>query len=461
MSAKQILFVSVILGASVAPAAAEVIIDAPTARPPHSCGTRQAPIALASDSTPGIALAPGGQRTIYLNKNGGTYRVINGATSSATNTATANVSAAGTLTAVIPPVSNQFNWPVISACVVDYFRPYNIRVVESEPTSGLYVEAVVGGFGTELGFGANQLFGIAAADNFCGVTEAGIAFSFSEPHRNVPERDAELCATIAHEVGHLLALEHAALSTDLMSYVLVSDTSSKAFVDQFGACGTGPQDQMQCTCTGGQTNSYQRLVAAIGTRPTETVPPTISVVSPGDRATVAPAFEVVAKATDDMGMSDVYVTIDGIQAGASETPAGDSYTVKVTGLTEGAHVMSVVARDLAGNTTAAQRTLTVAKLGFGETCLDSSACAGNMCAMTADGDAFCTQTCDLAGGGTTCPADSTCTAAGASAVCVPDAGGGCGCTSTSPGDGLGALLMLGLGLVVSRGRRRARVADLG
>ncbi len=428
-----------------APAAADSFTPI-TERTAESCGTRQVPGEAAST---GWALAPGAQRTIYLNRFGGTYQIGGGATNSATNTTSSIVSANGSMkTAVIPPLGADFDWPMISACVRDHFAPYHVRIVETEPTSGVYVEAVVGGTGAPLGFSPGALLGIASADNFCGVTEAGIAFNFSEAHRGFNGKNLELCATIAHEIGHLLALEHKTHAPDLMSYVPVSQSPNKSFVDQFSPCGTTPGQNQQCACTSGMSNSHERLNLAVGLRPVESVKPTIELTSPR-QGTVPPTFEVVVTAKDPGGaMSDVIVLIDGLEVGNSNTPTGDTYKVIARNAPLGSHKLTVVARDAAGNEQAVETMIEIAKLALGETCIADDACAGDLCALTTEGG-FCTQTCDLAA--QDCPAGFECQDAGGRSLCV-EVESGCGC-SGGP-SGATPWLLVGVGLLLWGPRRR-------
>lgn len=425
----------------------------PWIRPAHACGTRQIPGLVINPIQRPTGGAATGPRTVYLNRTGGTFHIVNGATNSATDSANVSVAADGRpRTAVIAPLGAGFNWATISACVQAHYSKYDLRFVETRPASGVYVEAVVGGTGTELGFGANDLFGIASADNFCGITEAGIAFSFSETHRGVPQADAELCATIAHEVGHLLALEHETMATDLMSYVLVSDTSSKAFVNAASPCGVYPGENQQCSCTNnGSTNSGGRLTSYVGLRPVELVPPTLTVVAPGDGDELGPSFEVKADATDNMAMANVAVLIDGVQAGTDDTPDGDRYVVAVGNVRDGGHNLMVVARDRAGNEKSVALAITVARLGLGEPCTGGDQCSGGQCVADSSSQ-FCTQTCDLAND--TCPDGWACTAAGAISVCAGGQNGGCCDAGQRPGPGTG-LLVLGVGLLLVRARKRA------
>lgn len=428
-----------------------------TFRTTHRCGTRQVPGPLLSP--PRNAHAAGDVRTIYLNRNGGTYQIGSGATNSSTNHASSSVLGTGSRTAVIPPLdTGDFDWAYISACVRAAYEPYDIRIVETEPTSGDYIEAVVGGDGSEIGFGGGSLFGIASADNFCGVTERGIAFSFSETHRGVGQDDEELCATIAHEIGHLVALEHEVLDIDLMSYVLVVDsTGDKSFVDRAVSCGTEPRDAGRCSCTttglsGSQTNSALRLSTYIGERPTETVPPTLALLSPSDDARVSPYFTVAATASDDQAMEGVSVLLNGLEVAADFEPDGDRYEIAVSNVAEGEYTLAVQAQDRAGNVATDEIAITVAKLATGSDCATPGECEGGVCAGTSDGN-FCTQACDLAGD--SCPADFTCTEASSGpALCAPDDSGGC-CSTTGKPPASTLALIGGVGLLLMRRRRRA------
>ncbi|MGN6107207.1 MAG: Ig-like domain-containing protein [Kofleriaceae bacterium] len=449
-----------LLFASVSPALAGPDADGSDStgwrRPDHSCGTRQIPGPIVPSTE---RLPAGTQRVVYLNRMGGTYQIGSGATNSATNSASSMIwpGSSGPATATIPPLASGFDWPKIVTCVKQHYQKYNVRITETEPTTGMYIEAVVGGYGTEIGWGRDQLFGVASADNFCGVTERGIAFNFSETHRGIARQDDELCATIAHEVGHLLALEHESLPTDVMSYVEVARSGTKAFIDQLSRCGTAPDRLSACTCanTNSQTNSAARLTQFLGLRSVETTPPQLTVGSPGNGVTLPPTFDVVVTATDETEMADVTVSLDNVEAGSSAEPENNKYKITVRNAAEGPHTLTIAARDAAGNVTSKDLSITVKKASIGETCSANEECQGNLCAGTAEGG-FCTQVCDINAGG--CPDDFLCTATGGGgpAICVadPEAGGGCGCASSDGPTGAMAMLALGVGLVLSRRRRR-------
>lgn len=401
-------------------------------------------------------------RTIFVNKNGGTYTVVGGPSASSTNSVTSveglsQVFGPVGSTFTIPPISNKFNWPLIIQCVKDAYKKFNVRVTESEPTSGDYVEAVVGGDGSEFkGDAQAGLLGIAAADNFCGVTERGVAFSLSESHIGIPDSNHELCATIVHEAGHLLALYHESEPTDEMSYVGYQDAGSiKAFQDKQSTCGTYPDQPQACNCTNGTINSgttkgsHFVLSGAVGLRPIETNPPTLDIKSPGGNE-LPPTFDVVATATDaDSGIDSVTAYIDGIEFGAATMASGNDYTLKVRNAPEGPHTLKVNASDQAGNITVVEKQVTIVKLQTGATCIDNGECTGGLCAQDPEGN-YCTQSCQVASD--TCPSDFECQdIGGGQTICVSTGGG---CCSASPNIGAAGCMSLLVGAVLFRRRRR-------
>lgn len=284
-------------------------------------------------------------RTVFLNRNGGTFTFEEGAsTDSATNLVSASVIGDGMgRTSVIPPFPSDLDWPALVSCVAKYYQPFNIVVTEIEPSSGAYVEAVIGGDSSLLSFPPDSLFGIAAADNFCGVSERGVAFVFPGIHLLFDEAERELCTTVAHEVGHILSLEHSTLGIDIMSYVTVAEVPSKSFVDQTNPCGVYPGVYRMCFCDEGGTNTKQRLTQSLGARPAPT-PPTVSIDTPFDRDRVSSGFMVELTASDNQGLAKLEILIDSrVVATLSEPPF--VYTTEPS-LRMGIHTVSARAHDV-------------------------------------------------------------------------------------------------------------------
>lgn len=98
-----------------------------------------------------------------------------------------------------------------------------------------------------------------------------------------------------------------------------------------------------------------------GTRPvTDTIPPTIAITNPADRTSVSGVVDLVANATDNVGIVGVQFSVDGTNFGALDTTPPYTIALDTTILTNGPHTVSAMARDAAGNVaTALALTITV------------------------------------------------------------------------------------------------------
>jgi Bacterial Ig domain/Polysaccharide deacetylase len=83
----------------------------------------------------------------------------------------------------------------------------------------------------------------------------------------------------------------------------------------------------------------------------DTTPPTVALSAPTAGATVAGSVSVTATAADNIGVAGVQFRLDGVNLGAEDTTSPYSITWNTATASNGAHALSAVARDAAGNVT--------------------------------------------------------------------------------------------------------------
>src|SRR5262249_25439186 len=95
----------------------------------------------------------------------------------------------------------------------------------------------------------------------------------------------------------------------------------------------------------------------------DTTAPTVSLTSPTAGATVSGTITVSANASDNVGVVGVQFKLDGANLGAEDTASPYTVSWNTTGVANGSHTLTAVARDAAGNvTTAAAVPVTVNNL---------------------------------------------------------------------------------------------------
>lgn len=212
---------------------------------------------------------------------------------------------------------------------------------------------------------------MAAADSFCRVTENGIAFSFSTNHIGITKMNDELCATVAHGIGHLLALEHNLRARhDVLRAVRVRQ----------------PEElhQRQLAMRHNRAGHHELQLHADGLRAGDELGhlahPVPRSPSGGDGATNAGSDlarqQQQAATSELLGHRDgerrdrdgrTRRFVDGVMVASSGSPQGTTYTIAVTNVAEGSHTLEVQAVGaFAGNVTKKQIAITVALGGLGE-----------------------------------------------------------------------------------------------
>jgi bacillolysin len=175
------------------------------------------------------------------------------------------------------------------------------------------------------------------------------------------------------------------------------------------------------------------------------MPPTVSITSPADGATVDAGFMVTVQASDDQAVERVELSIDGAAAGTDTTAPYEFSTDAM--LAAGSHTVTATAFDLVNQATASI-TVTIAS---GAQCESDSDCEG--AEQCKDGQCVAPTSCttnEECDGGDICMA-GTCVPPGGS---EEGDGGGCGCASTGSASGAMANLILLLGAVLWTRRRR-------
>jgi hypothetical protein len=110
----------------------------------------------------------------------------------------------------------------------------------------------------------------------------------------------------------------------------------------------------------GNAATSSGITVTVSNQTGDTTAPSVSLSSPASGATVSGSVTVSASASDNVGVTSVQFTLDGVNLGAADTSSPYSVSWPTTSATNGTHVLRAVARDAAGNvTTSGSRTVTV------------------------------------------------------------------------------------------------------
>jgi len=111
----------------------------------------------------------------------------------------------------------------------------------------------------------------------------------------------------------------------------------------------------------GQRNPLLQAVkqAVFGGTPSDTMPPTVSIISPASGATVSGTITITATASDNVGVAGVQFKVDGSNLGSEITTSPYTTSWNSATVANGTHTISATARDAAGNTATATISVTV------------------------------------------------------------------------------------------------------
>jgi MYXO-CTERM domain-containing protein len=237
---------------------------------------------------------------IFLNRNGGTYSPGNDDSRYNTSIVPNQQST------VSAYAGSNAEWQQIVTCLTDMFAAFNVVMVETEPSGGEYIESVIGGTPQQVGL-PNGVGGVAPIDSFqCNIIPNAIVFTFSAVVGNDPQASCEIAA---QEIAHAISLDHEYYCPDPMTYL--GGCGDKVFRDYDAQCGE--YQPRGCNCGRQLQNSVQVLIEKLGTNtglpppppPNDPNPPTVSILSPADGATLPQdsTIQVQAEAIDDMQLA--------------------------------------------------------------------------------------------------------------------------------------------------------------
>ncbi|PYR35032.1 MAG: hypothetical protein DMF93_22440 [Acidobacteria bacterium] len=107
-------------------------------------------------------------------------------------------------------------------------------------------------------------------------------------------------------------------------------------------------------------NSTTSAAISVTVNNVDGTPPTVSMTAPASGATVAGTnVTVSATASDNVAVVGVQFQLDGVNLGAEDTASPFSITWNTSGVANGTHTLSAIARDAAGNTATSPISVTV------------------------------------------------------------------------------------------------------
>jgi hypothetical protein len=127
----------------------------------------------------------------------------------------------------------------------------------------------------------------------------------------------------------------------------------RSSADDVGVAGWDP------SFGAGRVNAARAVAGSVA--PPDSTPPSILIVAPSDGSTVSGTVSIQNSASDNVGVASVSCYLDGAMLG-SLTAAPFNCSWNTTATANGGHALSSVARDAAGNSSSASRTVNVSNL---------------------------------------------------------------------------------------------------
>lgn len=142
--------------------------------------------------------------------------------------------------------------------------------------------------------------------------------------------------------------------TVLRNGVAVGQPVAPSFTDNGLTADTTYTYTVQARDTAGNVSAVSNsIVITTPIAPPDTTSPTVSITSPSSGATVSGTVAITAIASDDTQVVGVQFKLDGTNVGAEDLQTPYSVDWNTLPTSAGAHTLTAVARDAAGNTTTA------------------------------------------------------------------------------------------------------------
>ena len=209
--------------------------------------------------------------------------------------------------------------------------------------------------------GAHTLTAVArdAAGNT--ATSAGVSVTVNNPDTTPPAVSVTAPASGATVVGTVTVTGNA---TDNVGVVGVQfrldgnplgaeDTSSPWSVSWDSTAAANGPHTLTAVARDAAGNTTTSAAISVTVNNPDVTPPTVSITAPLDGAVVLLSVSVTASATDNRGVTGVQFKLDGANLGAEDTSAPYAIIWDTLTIPNGAHTLTAVARDAAGNTTTA------------------------------------------------------------------------------------------------------------
>jgi hypothetical protein len=302
-------------------------------------------------------------------------------------------------------------WDQVVACMRQTYSAFDVEIVTERPAGDDYIHVMVAGSPSELGLDANIL-GIAPLSGDCSPQRNVMAFAFSNIHADGDFLD--ICATAAHEAGHVFGLDHEFICQDPMTYL--TECGQKQFLNLEVECGEFTEPR-ECRC-GDRQNSFQKLLDELGGG-VFPGPPAVTIQAPANGSIITNGINVFATTVEPRVIIRTELWINGWRwADGGSTPEQDLFMIPIpAGVPDG--VIDLEVRAI--NDVGAEGTATI-QVTKGLPCTAVDACApGQSC----DSAGRCVYPTPAGQVGDTCTRDldcatTRCASDGSNRLCTDD-----------------------------------------